>query len=77
MQTGTSYIADFDLDVVQQILCQIVTPGHNTINPYKITHNFAPTDLTNPGDVERWYEIETMKGFSDVCMDLENKKLIL
>lgn len=77
VQSGTSHIADFDLNVVQQILHRVVAPGHKTINPYRITRNSAPTNLTNPSDVERWYEIETMKGFLEVCMDLENKESLL
>jgi hypothetical protein len=63
--------------VVQQILHQVIAPGHKTINLYRITHNSAPTNLTNPSNVERWYKIKTMKGFLEICMDLENKESIL
>jgi hypothetical protein len=77
VQSGTSCIANFDLDVVQQILRRVTTPGHNTVNPYRITRDSAPTNLTDSSTVERWYEMETMKGFLDVCMDLENKESVL
>ena len=63
--------------MVQQILHQVVTPGHNTINPYRITRNSDSTNLTDPGDVEKWYQIKTIKEFLHICIDLENEKLTL
>jgi len=77
VQLGTSHNTDFDLDAVQQILCQVVTPGASTINPYRIARHSAPTHLSTPMEVEKWYELETMKGFLNVCIDLEKRESVL
>jgi hypothetical protein len=74
VQSGTSHTVDFDLGAVRHILHQVMTSGHSPINPYQVSLGSAPTQIKTPTELERWYELETMKGFLHVCMDLENKE---
>lgn len=79
VQSGTSDTADFDLSAAHHILQRVVTPGHSPINPYRVSLASAPAEVrtATATELERWYELETLKGFLDVCMDLENKESIL
>jgi hypothetical protein len=77
VQSGTSDTADFDLSAARHILQRVVTPGHSPINPYRVSLASAPAEVRTATELERWYEWETLKGFLDVCMDLENKESIL
>ena len=77
MQFGTSDTADFDLSATHHILQQVITPGHSPINPYRVSLASMPVEVRTATELEMWYEWETLKGFLEVCMDLENKESIL